>query len=71
MTKNIGLSDKIIRLIVAIILTALYVTHTVSGILGTLLLIAGGVLLTTSFINFCPFYSALGINTCPVKDHKL
>ena len=70
MTKNIGLADKIIRLIVAILCTTLYVTHTVSGIFGTPLLIVGGVLLTTSFINFCPFYSVLGINTCPVKNHK-
>ncbi len=70
MTKNIGLADKVIRLIVATICTTLYVTHTVSGIFGTLLLIAGGVLLTTSFINFCPFYSAIGINTCAVKNHK-
>jgi hypothetical protein len=70
MTKNIGSADKIMRLLVAIVCTALYVTHTVSGIFGTILLIAGGVLLTTSFINFCPFYAVFGINTCSLKTHK-
>lgn len=67
MTKNIGLADKIIRIVVAILFTALYVTQTVSGALGTVLLLVGAVLFTTSFINFCPLYAAFGIKTCPVK----
>ena len=58
-----GKTDKTIRLTVAVILAALYFTHTVTGNLGIFLLAFAAILVITSIINFCPLYSPWGINT--------
>lgn len=65
MKKNVGNIDKLIRFVLAAIFAALYFTGTVTGTLGMVLLVAGGVLVATSAISFCPLYTLLGMNTCP------
>jgi hypothetical protein len=67
MKKNMGSTDKIIRLIVAVIIVALYLSGTITGTLGVVLLVLGAVFLVTSFISFCPLYTLVGINTCSTK----
>lgn len=67
MKKNVGSIDRIIRIILAAVFAVLYFTNTVSGTLGLVLLILGGVFLFTSVISFCPLYALVGLNTCPVK----
>jgi hypothetical protein len=67
MKKNMGSADKIIRVIIAIIFSVLYFTQTVTGTLGIILLVVGGVFLLTSVISFCPLYVPFGINTCKKK----
>ena len=59
-----GITDRIIRIVVAIIVAALYFTGTVTGTLGIILLIVGGIFLLTSVISFCPLYTVFGIKTC-------
>jgi hypothetical protein len=46
----------------------LYFTGTVSGTIGAIFLLLGGVLILTSFVSFCPLYTFLGINTCKIKN---
>jgi hypothetical protein len=67
MKKNMGGTDKVIRIILAVVFAALYFTGTVTGIAGIVLLVLAGVFLLTSFISFCPLYTLVGINTCGVK----
>ncbi len=67
MKKNLGNIDRIIRVLFAVIVSVLFFTNVVTGTLGIVLIVIGGVLLATSFINFCPIYSIFGINSCPVK----
>lgn len=67
MKKNMGNTDKLIRIIVAIVFSVLYFTGTVTGTVGMVLLVLGGVFLATSLISFCPLYTLIGINTCAVK----
>lgn len=67
MKKNLGSIDRIIRILFAVVVSVLFFTNVITGTLGVLLLVVGGVLLATSFINFCPLYAILGINTCPIK----
>jgi hypothetical protein len=67
MKTNVGNIDKIIRIIVAIIFGVLYFTGTVTGTLGLVLVILGGVFVLTSLVGFCPLYSIVGLNTCPAK----
>lgn len=67
MKKNLGNIDKIIRVLIALVVAVLFFTDIVSGTLGIVLLAVSGVLVATSFMNFCPLYAVLGINSCPVK----
>ena len=68
MKKNMGLADKTIRIIVAVVFAVLYFTGIVPGAFGIVLLILGGVFLLTSFVSFCPLYAPFGISTCKVKE---
>ncbi|MEJ6735796.1 MAG: DUF2892 domain-containing protein [Flavobacteriales bacterium] len=56
MNKNIGTIDKTIRIVAAVIISMIYITGTVAGILGFILLTIGGILLITAVIDFCPLY---------------
>lgn len=67
MKKNVGNIDKVVRIILALIFGALYFTGTVTGTLGLVLVILGGVFLLTSLVGFCPLYAMVGLNTCPTK----
>ena len=67
MKKNMGNTDRIIRVIAAVIFSALYFTGTVTGTFGIILLVVGAIFLATSLINFCPLYTLLGVNTCEKK----
>jgi Protein of unknown function (DUF2892). len=65
--KNVGNADKSIRVLIAVIIAALYYFNVISGTLAYVLMAAAIILLITSLINFCPLYKLLGINTCKIK----
>lgn len=67
MKKNMGVADRIIRLILAAFIAVLYFSGIVSGTFGLVLLILAGVFTLTSIAGFCPLYMPFGISTCPVK----
>lgn len=67
MKKNMGNADRIVRLIIAAVLAYLYFGGVVTGTLGIILVVVAGVFVLTSLISFCPLYSLVGLNTCPVK----
>jgi hypothetical protein len=66
MKKNVGNTDRIIRLMIAALFIVLYFTGTVSGTLGLVLMIAAVIFAATSLISFCPMYALFGMNTCSV-----
>jgi hypothetical protein len=68
MKKNMGSADKIIRFILAAVFVALYLTNTVTGTFGIVLLVLAGVFVATSFISFCPLYAPFGLSTCKVDS---
>lgn len=63
MTKNMGTADKAVRIIVAIIISGLYFTNTISGTTAIILLALSGIFILTSFISFCPLYLPFGFST--------
>lgn len=65
MKKNMGKADQFIRIVAAAILAGLYVSGTVTGTAGIILLVLAVVFVLTSFIRFCPLYVPFGIRTCP------
>jgi hypothetical protein len=67
MKKNMGSTDKIIRVLIAVVIAILFFANVISGTLGIVLLVLAGVFVLTSLISFCPLYTLIGANTCP-KD---
>jgi len=67
MKKNVGNTDRIIRLLMAAVFAYLYFSGTVTGTLGLVLVVLGAVFALTSLVGFCPIYTMLGVNTCPTK----
>jgi len=68
MKQNIGTTDKIIRILIAVIIAVLFFTGVVKGTAGIVLLIFAGVLVVTSLVSFCGLYTVLGFTTCPKKN---
>lgn len=67
MKTNMGKTDRAIRFLVAALVVVLYITETISGTLGIVLMIVSGIFLITSFIGFCPLYAAFGLRTKSLK----
>jgi Protein of unknown function (DUF2892) len=63
MTKNMGMADRAIRTIIALVVVILIVTGILSGWAAILLGIFAAVFLLTSFLSFCPLYLPLKIST--------
>lgn len=66
MKKNIGKSDRLIRLVLAAVLAGLVAADFISGTLSLVALVAAVILAATALLNFCPLYRLLGIQTCPI-----
>lgn len=60
MKKNIGTTDRTIRVLAAIAIVVLYRFNFIHGTLATVLLVISGVLLLTAFVRFCPLYTIFG-----------
>jgi hypothetical protein len=69
MKTNVGNIDKAVRIVLAVVFAALYFTGTVTGTIGIILLVLGGVFVATSLVGFCPLYSIFGMSTCPAKKN--
>ncbi len=63
MKKNVGQTDRTIRIVVGIVLIGLKLAGILSGTVGTIALVAGIIAVVTGFINFCPIYALLKVNT--------
>ncbi len=60
---NVGTLDRIIRIILGLIL----VTLTYTGVIGIWGYI-GFIPLITGLLKWCPIYSILGFQTCPLHE---
>ncbi len=68
MKSTVSNADRIVRILVAVVVAALYFTNLISGTTAIILIIIGAVLLLTSLINFCPLYYVLGLSTRKKKQ---
>ncbi len=62
-----GNTDRMIRLLLAVVVAILFYTNVISGTLGIVLLVIAGVFVVTSLVSFCPLYTLIGVNTCPAN----
>jgi Protein of unknown function (DUF2892) len=68
MKPNMGSADRIVRIVVALIVVALYFMNQISGTTAIVLLILSGIFILTSFISFCPLYLPFGFSTRKKED---
>ncbi len=55
--------DRVVRVILGVILLALYFMGNVSGGVGIVVLIIGLIALLTGLFGFCPLYKVIGFST--------
>ena len=55
--------DRTIRVLLGIVLLALYFTGTVTGGLGIVFIVLGALALLTGLVGFCPLYALLKIKS--------
>jgi hypothetical protein len=67
MTANVGSTDKIVRLVLALGAVVFAFFIGIATALGIVLLVVGVVLAVTAFTGFCPIYRVFGMSTCPVR----
>jgi len=70
MKTNMGTTDRIVRVVIAVIIAALYFTNMITGTLGIVLLVLAGVFVLTSIVAFCPLYLPFGLSTCGTKKQS-
>jgi ABC-type antimicrobial peptide transport system permease subunit len=63
MEKNVGTVDKVVRGIVALAIIIAYILGWISGIVGLVLAVGSGMLLSSVMSGHCPLYVKLGVNT--------
>lgn len=67
MKKNMGSTDRFLRIILAIVVAILYFTKTIDGMVALVLMIFAVIFLLTSLVSYCPLYTIFGFNTCKAK----
>ncbi len=64
MKLNMGMADRVIRTLLAIVIAVLYFTGVIGGTLALVLGIIAVIFLLTSLVSYCPAYVPFGISTC-------
>lgn len=67
MKTNVGIIDRVIRILVALVIIGLYFTHVITGTLAIVLIVLAVVFLLTALLRFCPLYLPFDINTWKKK----
>ena len=63
MKTNMGIIDRVIRIVIALVFIGLYFANVVSGTLAIVLLVLAGVFTLTALVAFCPLYWPFGISS--------
>jgi len=63
MKQNMGLLDRVIRIVLAAVVAVLYLTKQLSGTVAIVLGIIAIIFVLTGLIGLCPLYLPFGIST--------
>jgi len=61
--NNVGILDRAIRLLFAVLVGVLYLTGVISGTLAIVLAAVAVIIAFTSAVSFCPFYRLFGLTS--------
>lgn len=67
MKRNLSNTDRIIRVLIASLFAYLYFGGIVTGALGIVLVVLGGIFLLTAIVAFCPLYAPFKFSTFKSK----
>jgi hypothetical protein len=70
MKRNIGTNDRIIRLLMAALITILYFTNAIPESLTVAIFVIAVCFVLTALISVCPIYATFGIDTCEETEHE-
>jgi len=65
--KNVGMIDRVLRIILGIVLIAAFALHWVAAPWSYLVLLIGIIALVTGVFGTCALYSLIGMNTLGKK----
>ena len=68
MKKNMGNTDRLIRIAISAVLLIVSLLELLPTTLNALALIVSAMLILTSFTSFCGLYALFGWNTCKIKS---
>ena len=63
MKLNMGNTDRIIRILIAVVIAVLYFTNQISGVAAIILGIIALIFILTGIIGFCPLYVPFKLST--------
>ena len=63
MKKNMGVIDKALRILIAAVVLALYITNIITGTMGIVLLSVAVIIIITSLVGWCPLYIPFKLST--------
>ncbi len=66
MSKNVGNSDRLVRIVLAVL--AGFGALNTAGVMSIVLWIVAAIMAVTAVVGFCPLYRLFGVNTCPVDQ---
>jgi|APEBP8051072661_1049379.scaffolds.fasta_scaffold16585_3 phosphate/sulfate permease len=64
MTTNVGTTDRIIRLVIALIAAIVAFSVGPSTVLGIVMFVVALIMIVTAAVRFCPIWRLFGVNTC-------
>lgn len=70
MKKNMGSTDRVIRVLLAVLFFYLGFSGTVTGVAGVIVMVLGAVFILTASVSFCPLYLPFGISTCKSEKQE-
>jgi hypothetical protein len=65
--RNVGTTDRVVRIIAGLALAVALVAGTISGPLTAVVGLVAAVLVVTGAIGFCPLYALFRISTRPAN----
>lgn len=69
MKKNMGIIDRVLRTVLAVVVALLYFAGQLTGTAAVILGVFAVIFLVTSSVGFCPAYALLGISTLKGEAH--
>jgi hypothetical protein len=67
MKTNVGIFDRVLRIVLALVVAVLIYMGTLTGTAAIVLGIIAGIFLITGLVGSCGLYTLFGISSCKVK----